>query len=122
MEQKIRIRIAGREYDLKSSSPEQEGQIRKSADMLNSSVPLPTAIPSVTVCEKDTTPDEAATSVVSLPCAANTCPLVRITSRKLSGFTVSTTIPAAFAFSGVRMISSECPACSAVSRACSSAS
>ena len=35
MEQKIRIRIAGREYDLKSNSPEQEGQIRKSADMLN---------------------------------------------------------------------------------------
>ena len=35
MEQKIRIRIAGREYDLKSTSPEQEEQIRKSASMLN---------------------------------------------------------------------------------------
>ncbi len=38
MDQKIRIRIAGREYDLKSGSPEQEEQIRKSAAMLNSMI------------------------------------------------------------------------------------
>ncbi len=35
MEQKIRIRIASREYDLKSNSPEQEEMIRKSALILN---------------------------------------------------------------------------------------
>ena len=91
-----------------------------SAEIFRMGAPLLTLIPSVTGWRKETTPATLATTTLSSPCAACTCPLVVITWRNDLGWIISDSTPAAFAFSGARIISSECPAAISASWLCPS--